>query len=74
MDTVIVINDGEKKFTFNLNDEIYIARIDDAEADGADFEDALATDTVNEKFELVTLGSVSIPIYRLVRFGTRGDE
>lgn len=76
IDTVIVVkNDiNGNKFIGDLNDDTYIARIDDAESDSAEFNDAVIADTVGEKFELVPLGSVSIPIYRVVRFGTRGDE
>ena len=65
-ETMLVIQ-GYKNLTINLDDTIYVANVEDAETDGYDFQTAVMNDEVEREWELVPAGSVSVPVYKVVR-------
>lgn len=65
-ETMMVIQ-GYKNLTVNLDDNIFVASVEDAETDGYDFQTSVMRDTVESEWELVPAGSVSVPVYKVVR-------
>lgn len=53
--------------TLPLSDDVFIASIEDAEHDTPAFEDSIQQGALDQDWEFIPVGSVSIPIYKVVR-------
>lgn len=67
-DYLMIVRPGheEHDLSFNLHDVGYIARIDDAERDGAAFADSLAQGTVSDDWILEPAGSVPVQVMKVI--------
>lgn len=72
METLLVVEnyESEKNYVNALDDnDVYLVRLDDDEADGSAFSDSVVRSTISEDWNLEQVGSVSLPIYRASRKG-----
>lgn len=51
----------------NLSDDVFVVSIDDPEQNTPAFEDSIQQGAMRDDWEFIPVGSVSIPIYKVVK-------
>lgn len=61
-DTVVVVENPYKNYTHTFDDGVYIVNIKD-ENESSEFSDAVVRDSIHTDFDLVPMGTVTVPVY-----------
>lgn len=64
-DTVLVVESPYKNYTHTFDDGVYLVQV--GEMDGSDFADAVFRGDTEQNFDLEPVGTISVPVYRVVR-------
>lgn len=67
-DTLLVMSTYDDSLeTRTLSDEMFVVSIEDAEQNTPAFEDSIQQGALYQDWEFVPVGSVSVPIYKVVK-------